>query len=158
MKFKILVYLFLFVCIVLFYQILNTNKILNHQDALLQGQFQSIGQLKDSLQQVNASIEKDAFFSLKRNQRLKELVFEAEEQEKQIMQKLFETNSKEGLKRLISLPDETFLIEQVKVINQQWVLIGFISDHHWGQAILEYSKMESDVYEFKLIKYILNTL
>ncbi len=62
MKFKILVYLFLFVCIVLFYQILNTNKILNHQDALLQGQFQSIGQLKDSLQQVNASIEKDAFF------------------------------------------------------------------------------------------------
>jgi uncharacterized protein with NRDE domain len=158
MKFKILVYLFLFVCIVLFYQILNTNKILNHQDALLQGQFQSIGQLKDSLQQVNASIEKDAFFSLKRNQRLNELVFEAEEQEKQIMQKLFETNSKEGLKRLISLPDETFLIEQVKVINQQWVLIGFISDQHWGQAILEYSKMESDVYEFKLIKYILNTL
>lgn len=158
MKFKILVYLFLFVCIVLFYQILNTNKILNHQDALLQGQFQSIGQLKDSLQQVNASIEKDAFFSLKRNQRLNELVFEAEEQEKQIMQKLFETNSKEGLKRLISLPDETFLIDQVKVINQQWVLIGFISDQHWGQAILEYSKMESDVYEFKLIKYILNTL
>ncbi len=158
MKFKILVYLFLFVCIVLFYQILNTNKILNHQDALLQGQFQSIGQLKDSLQQVNASIEKDAFFSLKSNQRLNELVFEAEEQEKQIMQKLFETNSKEGLKRLISLPDETFLIEQVKVINQQWVLIGFISDQHWGQAILEYSKMESDVYEFKLIKYILNTL
>ncbi len=98
------------------------------------------------------------FFSLKRNQRLNELVFEAEEQEKQIMQKLFETNSKEGLKRLISLPDETFLIDQVKVINQQWVLIGFISDQHWGQAILEYSKMESDVYEFKLIKYILNTL
>ena len=158
MKFKILVYLFLFVCIVLFYQILNTNKILNHQDALLQGQFQSIGQLKDSLQQLNASIEKDAFFSLKRNQRLNELVFEAEEQEKQIMQKLFETNSKEGLKRLISLPDETFLIEQVKVINQQWVLIGFISDQHWGQAILEYSKRESEVYEFKLIKYILNAL
>ena len=158
MKFKILVYLFLFVCIVLFYQILNTNKILNHQDALLQGQFQSIGQLKDSLQQVNASIEKETFFSLKGNQRLKELVFEAEEQEKMIMQQLFETNSKEGLKRLISLPDETFLIEQVKVINQQWVLIGFISDQHWGQAILEYSKRESEVYEFKLIKYNLNAL
>ena len=104
------------------------------------------------------TFKKETFFSLKGDQRLKELVFEAEEQEKMIMQQLFETNSKEGLKRLISLPDETFLIEQVKVINQQWVLIGFISDQHWGQAILEYSKRESEVYEFKLIKYILNAL
>jgi hypothetical protein len=46
MKFKILLYLFLFVCIVLFYQIFNTNKILNHQDALIQGEYQSNTKVK----------------------------------------------------------------------------------------------------------------
>ena len=67
MKFKIVLYLFLFACIVLFYQIFNTNKILNHQDALIQSQYQTQLQLKDSLRVLNDFREAHSFFSLEAN-------------------------------------------------------------------------------------------
>jgi len=158
MKFKILLYLFLFVCIVLFYQIFNTNKILNHQDDLLQEQFQSIGQLKDSIQKMDVVAKIEAFFSLKGNRRIKGLFSDLEKQEKKIMRQLFESNSQGYLKFLISLPEGKFLIDQVKVINQEWVLIGFQSDQYWGQAVLEYTKKENTPFEFKLLKHTLNPL
>ena len=54
MKFKILLYLFLFVCLALFYQIFNTNKILNHQDALIQNEYQNNKKLKESLKNIES--------------------------------------------------------------------------------------------------------
>ena len=49
MKFKIVFYLFLFVCVILFFQLINTNKILNHQDRLIQSQNSLQLRLKDSI-------------------------------------------------------------------------------------------------------------
>jgi hypothetical protein len=64
MKFKIVFYLFLFVCIILFFQLINTNKILNHQDRLIQNQNSLQLRLKDSLSNLKASLDVKKYFSL----------------------------------------------------------------------------------------------
>ena len=58
MKFKIVFYLFIFVCILLFFQLFNTNKVLNYQDDLIQKQNLTYIKLKDSIEYIESSIRK----------------------------------------------------------------------------------------------------
>ena len=159
MKFKIVFYLFLFVCIVLFYQIFNTNKILNHQDELIQNQYQKQLQLKDSLFKLKRFQDTFSYFSLKGNPNLNQIVLEPVLQESELRKKLFEMNAKGGLNELIDMPSGRFLIDRVKVINDQWILIGFQSDKNWGQALLEYKiRSVGDDYDFKNVKSFIKSL
>ena len=135
MKFKILLYLFLFVCIALFYQIFNTNKILTHQDALIQNEYQNNKQLKESLMNIESYCETTTYFSLQGNPNLKKSEILIKD-EKSLRNQLLKMNSKGGLSSIIEIPDEFFLINQIRVVNEYWVLIGFQSDLSWGQAIL----------------------
>ncbi len=146
MKFKIILYLFLFVCIVLFYQIFNTNKILNHQDALIQSQYQTQLQLKDSLSVLKDFRETHSFFSLESNPK-----FDLQSEVATLVRKqLLEMNSSGGIKTILkSLPKGRFLIDQVQVVNESWVLIGFQSTDYWGQALLIYQKNKNGAFSFK---------
>jgi hypothetical protein len=148
MKFKILLYLFLFVCIALFYQIFNTNKILNHQDALIQNEYQNNKKLKKSLKNIESYCETNSYFSLKGNPNLKKSEILIKE-EKSLRNQLLEMNSKGILSDIINIPDEIFLINQIRVVNEYWVLIGFQSDLSWGQAILEFKINKKKGYDFK---------
>jgi hypothetical protein len=159
MKFKIVFYLFLFVCIVLFYQIFNTNKILNHQDELIQNQYQKQLQLKNSLFKLKRFQDTFSYFSLKGNPNLNQIVLEPVLQESELRKKLLEMNAKGGLNELIDMPSGRFLIDRVKVINDQWILIGFQSDKNWGQALLEYKiRSVGDDYDFKNVKSFIKSL
>ena len=53
MKFKIVFYLFIFVCIILFFQLINSNKLLNYQDDLIQSQNRLNLILKDSIKNIS---------------------------------------------------------------------------------------------------------
>lgn len=153
MKFKILLYLFLFVCIALFYQIFNTNKILNHQDELIQNQYQTQLQLKDSLAKLKRFQDTFAYFSLAGNSNLKEEITNSLLLEKQVREQLLTMNTGKGLKALLKLSSGRFLIDKVKVVNQEWVLIGFKSDKNWGQALLEYKQQASGDFDFNVIRF-----
>tara|TARA_B100001175_G_scaffold125030_1_gene106461 strand:+ start:64 stop:537 length:474 start_codon:yes stop_codon:yes gene_type:complete len=148
MKFKILLYLFLFVCIALFYQIFNTNKILTHQDALIQNEYQNNKQLKESLMNIESYCETTTYFSLQGNPNLKKSEILIKD-EKSLRNQLLKMNSKGGLSSIIEIPDEFFLINQIRVVNEYWVLIGFQSDLTWGQAILEFKRNKKKGYDFK---------
>ena len=105
MKFKIVFYLFLFVCIILFFQLINTNKILNHQDRLIQNQNSLQLRLKDSLANLKQTLSVQQYFTLK------------EDSERQaIKEDLLAFNSPKELKDLIKdLPQgERFLIDRVQ--------------------------------------------
>lgn len=151
MKFKIVFYLFLFVCIILFFQLINTNKILNHQDRLIQNQNSLQLQLKDSLSNLKASLEVKKYFSIERDQAIKAKI-------DPIKAELMAYNTQGGLGELIkNLPEERFLIDNIQVVNSEWILIGFRSSQHWGQAFLTYKK-GNDGYNFKTIESVLNPL
>ena len=63
MKFKIVFYLFIFVCILLFFQLFNTNKVLNYQDDLIQKQNLTYIKLKDSIKGLNEYKSTNNYFS-----------------------------------------------------------------------------------------------
>jgi hypothetical protein len=151
MKFKIVFYLFLFVCIILFFQLINTNKILNHQDRLIQNQNSLQLQLKDSLSNLKASLEVKKYFSIEIDQAIKAKI-------DPIKAELMAYNTQGGLGELIkNLPEERFLIDNIQVVNSKWILIGFRSSQHYGQAFLTYKK-GNDGYNFKTIESVINPL
>ena len=104
MKFKIVIYLFLFVCILLFYQILNTNRILSHQDKLIQSHYQTQKKLKDSLKNLQNFKKTHFYFSIEGNPKIKleptNIIF----LKKDLRDQLFEMNITGELKNLIELP------------------------------------------------------
>ena len=67
MKFKIVFYLFIFVCIILFFQLINSNKLLNYQDDLIQSQNRLNLSLKDSIKNLNEYRNSNTYFSLNSN-------------------------------------------------------------------------------------------
>jgi predicted PurR-regulated permease PerM len=151
MKFKIVFYLFLFVCIILFFQLINTNKILNHQDRLIQNQNSLQLRLKDSLSNLKASLDVKKYFSLDGDQATKTEV-------EAVKAELMAFNAQGGLGELVSnLPEERFLIDNIQVVNTEWILIGFRSSQHWGQAFLTYKK-GNEGYNFKTLESVVNPL
>ena len=151
MKFIIVFYLFLFVCIILFFQLINTNKILNHQDRLIQNQNSLQLRLKDSLSNLKASLDVKKYFSLDGDQATKTEV-------EAVKTELMAFNAQGGLGELVSnLPEERFLIDNIQVVNTEWILIGFRSSQHWGQAFLTYKK-GNDGYNFKTLESVVNPL
>ena len=151
MKFKIVFYLFLFVCIILFFQLINTNKILNHQDRLIQNQNSLQLRLKDSLSNLKASLDVKKYFSLDEDQATKTEV-------EAVKTELMAFNAQGGLGELVSnLPEERFLIDNIQVVNTEWILIGFRSSQHWGQAFLTYKK-GNEGYNFKTLESVVNPL
>ena len=154
MKFKIVFYLFIFVCIILFFQMINTNNLLNYQDDLIQSQNRLNLILKDSIKNLNEYRNSNAYFSLTSSG---EANLIEKKNEKRLKQKLREYNTNGNLRVLLpKIPKEdTFLIDHVKVINSQWVLLGFKSDQQKGQALVSYKINEKKAIQFsEVIFYI----
>ena len=149
MKFKIVLYLFLFVSVVLIFQLVNTNKILNHQDQIIQKQNRSELQLKDSLRVMNEILETKDFFTYKSTPQV----------ESALRAQLLTYNTQKRLSQLIKKlpPKERFLIRSIQLINDQWVMIGFQSDKQWGQSFLRYEK-KNNIFELSSIKTVIYPL
>ena len=70
MKFKILFYSFVFVCLLLFYQVYNTNKILNYQETKIQNLYLNKETLKDSIDILNNFNNNFNYFSIERSKNI----------------------------------------------------------------------------------------
>ena len=73
-------------------------------------------------------------------------------EEETLRKLLLEMNNKGSIKNIIKLPNERFLIDQIRVVNQYWILIGFQSNLSWGQAVLEFKENNSGGYDFKTLE------
>jgi hypothetical protein len=137
MKFKIVFYLFIFVCIILFFQLINSNKLLNYQNDLIQSQNRLNLSLKDSIKNLNEYRNSNTYFSLNSNG---EINLTEKKNEERLKQLLREYNTNGNLRDLLpKIPKgHVFLIDHIKVVNSQWVLLGFKSDQQKGQALVSY--------------------
>ena len=162
MKFKIVFYLFIFVCILLFFQLFNTNKVLNYQDDLIQKQNLTYIKLKDSIKGLNEYKSTNNYFSLTADSNLMkgESNIDLVRLENQLIDVLRGLNSKQGLRKLLTkIPKEgTYLVDQIKVVNRKWVLIGFKSHLYWGQALIEYSIKQDNSVQLKELSHFVNPL
>jgi hypothetical protein len=154
MKFKIVFYLFIFVCIILFFQLINSNKLLNYQDDLIQSQNRLNLSLKDSIKNLNEYRNSNTYFSLNSNE---EINLTEKKNEERLKQLLREYNTNGNLRDLLpKIPKgHVFLIDHIKVVNSQWVLLGFKSDQQKGQALISYQiNNKKAIYFSEVIFYI----
>tara|TARA_B110000046_G_scaffold139976_1_gene146475 strand:+ start:65 stop:532 length:468 start_codon:yes stop_codon:yes gene_type:complete len=152
MKFKIVFYLFIFVCTILFFQLINTNKLLNYQDDLIQSQNRLNLTLKDSIKNLNEYRNSNSYFSLNSNG---EENLTEKKNEERLKQLLREFNTNGNLRDLLpEIPKkDTFLIDHIKVINSHWVLLGFKSDQKKGQALVSYEINEKKEIQFSEVVF-----
>ena len=158
MKFKILFYSFVFVCLLLFYQVYNTNKILNYQETKIQNLYLNQEKLKDSIDILNNFNNNFNYFSIERNKNIGLDFSEKKRLKNKIEEKLYDMNIRGGLDNFIKLPSGKFLIENVHVINKNWVLIGFRSNKYWGESLLEVKLKKNKIYGFISLKSFVNPL
>ena len=158
MKFKILFYLFVFVCLLLFYQVYNTNNILNYQETKIQNLYLNQEILKDSIEILNNFNNNFNYFSIEGNKNIDLDLSESKRFKNKIEEKLFEMNVSGGLDNFIKLPNGKFLIEKVHVINKNWVLIGFRSNKYWGESLLEVKFQKNKIFDFISLKSFVNPL
>ena len=114
--------------------------------------------MKDSIYTLNNFRNALNYFSVESNKKIDLEFSKANIFKQKTEQKLFEMNTKGGLNKLLKLPEGKFLIENVQVINQNWVLIGYRSDIYWGEAFLEIKSDEYQNKNFKIIKYFVQPL
>lgn len=152
MKFKIVFYLFIFVCIILFFQLINSNKLLNYQDDLIQSQNRLNLILKDSIKNLNEYRNSNIYFSLNSNG---EINLKENKKEERLKQLLREYNTNGNLIDLLpKIPKENvFLIDHIKVVNSQWVLLGFKSDQQKGQALVSYQINSKKAIDFSEVLF-----
>jgi len=118
---------------------------------LIQNQNSLQLRLKDSMSNLKASLDVKKYFSLDGDQATKTEV-------EAVKTELMAFNAQGGLGELVSnLPEERFLIDNIQVVNTEWILIGFRSSQHWGQAFLTYKK-GNDGYNFKTLESVVNPL
>lgn len=158
MKFKILFYSFVFVCLLLFYQVYNTNKILNYQETKIQNLYLNQETLKDSIDILNNFNNNFNYFSIERSKNIGLDFSEKKRLKNKIEEKLYDMNIRGGLDNFIKLPSGKFLIENVHVINKNWVLIGFRSNKYWGESLLEVKLKKNKIYGFISLKSFVNPL
>ena len=152
MKFKIVFYLFIFVCIILFFQLINSNKLLNYQDDLIQSQNRLNLSLKDSIKNLNEYRNSNTYFSLNSNG---EINLTEKKNEERLKQLLREYNTNGNLRDLLpKIPKgHVFLIDHIKVVNSQWVLLGFKSDQQKGQALVSYQINSKKAIDFSEVLF-----
>ncbi|MDA7570529.1 hypothetical protein N8699_04015 [Flavobacteriaceae bacterium] len=127
---------------------------MNYQDDLIQSQNRLNLILKDSIKNLNEYRNSNIYFSLNSNG---EINLTENKKEERLKQLLREYNTNGNLIDLLpEIPKEhVFLIDHIKVVNSQWVLLGFKSDQRKGQALVSYQINSKKVIDFsEVIFYI----
>ena len=140
MKIKILIYLLSFVFLVLLFQIINTNKILNHQDSRLKAQNDQIRNLKEDLQQMRLQASQYKFFTItevpKSNFEKNLSVY------REKLQKALQQINKDNPNYLFEKEKLTgiALLEKIHILNSRWIIAHFNNQSQSGDILIEYDR------------------
>ena len=142
MKKNIFIYLFVFTALILVFQLVNSNKILNRLEGKLSATSKLNKQLKDSIFNVQRQLDASSDFVLEGNEYALRYFepLSIENIEGRVMDALYETNLLRDKNELIpyAAMDRTFLINKVKVLNHRWIIADFSDGTHWGELFLTY--------------------
>ena len=142
MRTKIISYLLVFVSLILLYQIVSSNKVVNYQVQKIEQLERQKQTLKDSLDQVQMLLEDQQYFSLIGNEEglyAFEVNRSAEEITQLVSDALYEYNLKKT-NPLISYAgmQGRFFFNKVHLLNNRWVIADFSDQKYWGEVLLSY--------------------
>ena len=157
MKNKILIYLLIFVSIILLFQIVNSGRILEREEELLDQKVNSIMILEAQKTLLKNRLDEESYFSLFGNKKSLNALGEKYNDSivSIIKNALYEINISDK-KSLIPYQNlgGVFLINQVKVLNHKWIIANFSDGSLWGELLIEYIIDEKGII-FKTIEHLI---
>jgi hypothetical protein len=159
MKKNITLYLFVFTLLILIFQLVNSNKVLQAQDAKLGDAQKKASQLQEELQEVQARFEDEVYFSLPQNEGAGRFFPNAdlEALQTQVESAVYDLNVKKGNNPLIPYAgmDGRFFFNKVKVLNHKWLVADFSDGTHWGEVLVAYTVTAEGTITFNTIAHLL---
>ena len=158
MKNKILIYLLIFVSIILLFQIVNSGRILDREEVLLDQKVNSIMILEAQKTLLKDRLDEESYFSLFGNKMSLNALGEKYNDSivSIIKNALYEINISDKKKLIIPYQNlrGVFLINQVKVLNHKWIIANFSDGSLWGELLIEYIIDEKEII-FKTIEHLI---
>lgn len=155
MKNKIILYLLVFVSLVLFFQVINSSRILKKEEALLDEKINSISILKSQKKLLEERLNEESYFSLYGNQKAYNAMGNKYNDSiiSKIEDALYEINISNSRRKIISYEDMggIFLINKVKVLNHKWIIANFSNGNLWGELLIEFNINDNNQIKFKTI-------
>lgn len=142
MKSKIFSYLFVFVTLILIFQLVNSSKVVNYQSNAIKEKVSRIKVLKDEFKQLEAAYNDDVHFSLDQNTEAQGYFPDhtANEIIGMLKDEIYANNAVKGDNPLVPYTGngQKFLINKVKVLNHKWVIADFSDGTDWGELWMRY--------------------
>ena len=159
MKKNITLYLFVFTLLILIFQLVNSNKVLQAQDAKLGDAQKKASQLQEELQEVQARLEDEVYLSLPQNEGAGRFFPNADLKalQTQVESAVYDLNVKKGNNPLIPYAgmDGRFFFNKVKVLNHKWLVADFSDGTHWGEVLAAYTVTAEGTITFNTIAHLL---
>lgn len=149
MKSKIFIYLFVFVSLILVFQLVNSSKVVNHQAEAIKQKIERINVLKSELTALESAYDEDVHFSLDQNAEAQAFFPDrtAEEIIGWLKDEIYASNAVKGDNPLVPYTGngQKFLINKVKVLNHKWVIADFSDGTDWGELWMRYEIEEDKI-------------
>lgn len=143
MKSKIFIYLFVFVALILVFQVVNSSKVVKYQAEKLSEKVERIETLKEERDALQAAYDEEVHFSLDQNEEAQAFfpAYSAKEIIARVKDEIYATNAVKGDNPLVpySGNGQKFLINKVKIINHKWAVADFSDGTDWGELWIRYS-------------------
>lgn len=143
MKSKIFIYLFVFVSLILVFQLVNSSKVVKYQADKLNEKSLRIDGLKKERDAIQASYEENVYFSLDQNEEAQAFFpsLTAKEVIAKVKDEIYATNAVKGDNPLVPFTGngQKFLINKVKIVNHKWAIADFSDGTDWGELWIRYA-------------------
>lgn len=161
MKSKIFLYLFIFAALIILYQFISANKIIDSGDDKLKKFESELVKLQDSVRNLNLKVLEMQYFSLENNDDALAYYdhLEIKDPSRYIADKLLETNEKKGNNPLVPYEgmEGDFKINKIKILNHKWILADFSDGKFWGEILVKYELKDDLGVDFTLAEHLLYT-
>jgi hypothetical protein len=135
--------------------------IFGSQEKQIMALSEQLQETKDSLKIVATVLEDTSYFTLQENENaieyIERLGLEAEDVEKMIRDKIYDSNGKKGGNPIIPLKGlkGDFKINKISFVNHRWILADFSDGTNWGELIIEYFFDENNQLELTTMSSVL---
>ena len=155
MQNKIFQYLLIFISLIALYLFVSD---INKSEAFSISQermSERLVTLKDSITQLLAGQNENAYFSLAVNRDAQQLHsdFPPDELKSILEDYILTTNDNPSGSPLLSSLGSDWIINKIHIVNHQWILADFTNGNQWGDALLLYKIKKNDMPRLSLLNY-----
>ena len=158
MKKHLLLYGFLFSLLINIFQYVNSSKILNKSEEVVQNSRKEVKTARDSISKL---LEANTF-SLEQNTDAQEYFYPADfaKVQAKVKEDIMELNTAKKGNKLVPyepINGTNFIIDGVKFLNHRWIIANYSDGKVWGEILVKYFHNEDKPSDFETVETVMYT-